>query len=189
MPTDSDGWAMPVELVPGLYQFHSTDLRGRYQDAVKELYVDASTGEVVLRMRSASAKSDPPSRSSSPPTQPAFRQTVALRFLSEPPAKSPMAGFRVLVRNANASRQKWVNTDITGKIMVDLDNGPTTFAVLPIDGKIYTYGLLNDCAPRLSLGELPSDVQCVSTKSSFAEIVIPVASDQPTPTPNAIARY
>jgi hypothetical protein len=88
------------------------------------------------------------------------------------PDKSSLVGIRVLIRGTDGSSSRWAKTGATGRLGVDLVDGPTIL-VVPIDGRVYTFVLLDDCGTNDPLGRLPRSATCVSIKNSFAEIEIP----------------
>ena len=65
-------------------------------------------------------------------------------FSSSNPEKPPLAGIRVLSRDTEGKNEQWLTTDSIGKVGLELTNGPTIL-VVPVDGEVHTFVLLDDC--------------------------------------------
>lgn len=182
--TDSSGWTPFFKLPSGLYQVRG--IGKGFMNAVREVFVDDSTTEVVLEMRTKPNIDGP--GIDFPPSSPHTNQVtgaaqkVSIHFRSNIPPRKSIAGVRVLFRDSEGNGEKWIETNSSGTIAVDLPDGPTflvmPMVVLPINRAIYAFVLLQDCSTSESVGIFPHGAVCVPIRNSSAEIEIPI----PVPT-------
>jgi hypothetical protein len=168
--TDSEGQTPVFEVPPGLYQFVASCPFGIWRTSVTEMFVDSSTKDIILRVGATQAidvitTNEPP--------------TVSVYMFSSPPEKAPLAGIRVLSRGSEAEDEDWLQTDATGRVRVKLVDGPTILAV-PIEGKIYTFLLVDNCSVNYygsnsNRGLISPNTLCVPIKNSTAEIEVPTS--------------
>lgn len=162
--TDPKGRTPVFELSPGLYQFIATYPHGYWRDSVSENYVDVSTKQIVVQVRAEPVIDALQSGES--------KRQVRVRLVAAAPPHVPLAGSRVLVRDIGAINEHWLHTDARGTVAIDLVDGPTIL-VVPIQGQVHTYVLVDDCqAPHLRSDSL-FDAACISVRSPSVEIDIP----------------
>jgi hypothetical protein len=173
--TDSEGRTPAFELSPGLYQLIAVGPHASWMNSVKEVFVDSSTSEIVLQMRvrkNIDWVAQPEASFSS--------RQVSLKFSSGTIQKATLAGLRVLVRDSEGKSERWFQTDATGRVEVILPEGPPFLVlptvVVPIEGAVHTFILLDDCDTSDQLGIVPNGPTCIAIKNSFAEIEIPTPS-------------
>ncbi len=187
--TDSSGWTPFISLPSGLYQVRG--IGKGFMNAVKEVFVDDSTTEVVLEMRTKPNIDGPgidfPWSPSLSKQVTGTERKVSVHILSSTPPKTPIARVRILFRDSEGNGEKWIETNSSGTIAIDLPDGPTflilPMVIVPIDRMIFTFVLLQDCATSESLGIYPYGAVCVSIKNSSAEIDIPMAGGPRLTTP------
>lgn len=183
--TDSGGRTPAFKLSPGLYQISAAGSPASWMNSVRELFIDGSVREVVLQMRvrkNIDWIAQPKTSSSS--------RQVNLRFSSDTLQKTLPAGLRVLVRDSEGKNERWFQTDATGRIDAVLPEGPTFLSlpilVVPIEGKVHTFVLLDDCGTSNLLGIVPDGVTCIPIRNPLSEIEIPIPScASPSQPPNA----
>jgi hypothetical protein len=178
--TDSEGQTPMFELHAGLYQFIATCPFGAWRSSVAELFVDSSTKDIALRVGAKKAI-DVIKIGKRP-------RTVSLRIISSQSEGAPLAGIRVLRRDPDATNVNWLQTNATGRVTIDLVDGPTIL-VVPIEGHVHTFVLVDDCKAIDPLngnrGLLPLAAPCVSVKGHPTEIDIPVTMSASNPTNQA----
>jgi hypothetical protein len=158
-------------------------------NTVKEMFVDGTTREIILEMRTRPIIDlDYEDDTTPAPKQPGEdKWRLSLGLFSGPPQKLPLAGLRILVRDSEGKSQAWYQTDATGRIVAILPEAPTfvtlPMVVVPRDGKVYTF-MLNDgdCAVIKQQKYYPRGATCISVKGRSVEIEIPPA-DSPNSTP------
>lgn len=174
--TDSSGWSKALKVSHGLYQFKATG--NGFMKSVKEVYVDESTRDVVMEMRNEaiidySVTKAPDSQSFSKEDSD-LKQRIAVRLISQTKA---LGGVRVLFRDSEGNNEKWYVTDPSGRITIDLPERPTFIiqptVILVVDGKVYTFELLQDCSTFKTLSIFPQGVTCMQISGSLTEIYVP----------------
>jgi hypothetical protein len=178
--TDSSGWTPFLKFPNGLYQVRG--IGKGFMNAVSEVFIDDSTTEVVLEMRTKPNIDGP--GIDSPPSSPLLNQVtgparkLSIHFHSIIAPKTSIARARILFRDSEGNGEKWIETDSSETIAVDLPEGPTFLAlpmvILPIDRTIFAFVLLQDCSTSESLGIFPHGAVCVPIRNSSAEIEIPI---------------
>ena len=173
--TSALGWTRLLKLPSGLYQISVAD-RG-YMTSVRELFIDNSTHEIEIRMRPGSIIDLAATNENS------AKQSwhIALRFRFNDRKGEPIIGARILLRDSEGNNQQWVQTDSAGRITVEVQDPPLSLVpghvvVLPIQGIVYTFLLLNDdcsLSPELQSDFMPQGAKCVAVKDLSAEIDIP----------------
>jgi hypothetical protein len=174
--SDSSGWSKALKVSRGLYQIRA--IGNGFMRSVKEVYVDESTRDVVMEMRNEaiidySVIKAPDSQSFSKEGSD-LKQRIAVRFTSQTEA---LDGVRVLYRDSEGNNEKWYVTDASGRITIDLTEGPTFIiqptVILVVDGKVYTFELLQDCSTFKTLSIFPQGVTCMQISGSLTEIKVP----------------
>jgi hypothetical protein len=179
--TGSEGRTPTFRLPSGLYQF--TAVSKGFWNSVKEVFVDDAVKEVAIVMQPwanidyAGIRDSSKSLTSSTQAGGATLK-VNLRFVSAAPPHLPIERARVLLRDSDGGDQRWVSTDSSGKLALELPTERPLFislpmVVLPINGSIYTFVLLEDCANSESWPNFPKGAVCVTIKHFSAEIEIP----------------
>lgn len=170
--SDSSGWSKALKLAHGLYQIKA--IGSGFMRSVKEVYVNESTRDIVMEMRNDaiidySLIKVPDSQSFSK-----REQRIVVRFISQTRA---LNGVRVLYRDSEGNNEKWYITDPSGRIAIDLPEGPTFIiqptVILVVEGKVYAFELLRDCSTFKALGIFPQGVTCMQIHDSLTEIKVP----------------
>lgn len=186
--TDPEGRTPAFKLSPGLYQISAAGSPASWMNSVKELFLDDSVRELVLQMRvrkNIDWIAQPKTSSSS--------RQVSLRFSSGTLQKTLLAGLRVLLRDSEGKSERWFQTDATGRIAAVLPEGPAFLAlpilVVPIEGTVHTFVLLDDCGTSNPLGIVPDGVTCIPIKDSLSEIEIPIPSQASPRQPASVPKF
>jgi len=178
--TDSERWTPYFKLPAGLYEIKGVG-KG-FMDTVKEVFVDDSTNDVVLEMRTISnidyvniVTTPTPSLSKQDVGE---ERRLRVQFHSGTHPTKPISQIRVLFRDSEGNGEKWFETDSTGSVNIDLPDGPTFIVmpmiVMPLNRSIYTFVILQDCSKTESLGLFPQGATCVPIKNSIVDIKIPI---------------
>jgi hypothetical protein len=174
--TNSSGWSKALKVSHGLYQIKA--IGSGFMRSVREVYVDESTRDVVMEMRNQanidySVTKAPDSQSFSKEDSD-LEQRIAVRFILQTKA---LGGVRVLFRDSEGNNEKWYVTDPSGRITIDLPEMPTFIiqptVILVVDGKVYTFELLQDCSNFKTLSIFPQSVTCKQISGSLTEINVP----------------
>ena len=177
--TDSEGWTPYFKLPAGLYEIKGVG-KG-FMNTVKEVFVDDSTKDVVLEMRTKSNidyTSIVTTQTQLLSKQPVgAERRLKVQFHSDTHPTKTISQMRVLFRDSEGNGERWLETDSTGSLNLDLPDGPAFLAmpmiVVPVDGSIYTFLILQDCGISKSLRFFPQGATCVPIENSIVEIEIP----------------
>ena len=180
--TDSEGWTPTFKIPAGLYQIRGVG-KG-FMNSVKEIFVDDSAKQIVLDIRTRANIDGPGIETREDSTVvkqvPGTKRQLNVQLNTSTRPMTPIAHVRVLFRDSEGNGERWLETNSAGEIIVDLPDEPTflvmPMVVLPINGTIYTFVLLQNCGTSESLGIFPRGATCIPIKNNSAEVEIPITS-------------
>ena len=131
--SDSRGRITTLYLKPGLYRFVLTCPYGVCKTTIFELLDTQVSGEVALNVRVHATD-----RQGILLGAPKAQLAIVL------PDGRPYAKALVLIRNTDASRERWYKTNDDGEVEVELPGDPTV-AVIAHRERVYRYSLAKRC--------------------------------------------
>ena len=146
--SDSRGRIPGLQLKSGLYRFIVTCPYGICKTTVFEVLGTRASGDLVLQVPITSTDEGGVLIGA-----PRVQLSIALKDHVR------YAKAQVLVRNADASRERWYTADGEGRLDVDLLSDPT-IVVIVHEGNVFRYALSQRCPAPNAFGQ--TDIECHS---------------------------